>query len=153
MLLGGLWHGASWNFVIWGGIHGTMLCLERALGSRHLATRLPRLVAVPVTFVVVLFTWVFFRAPTLSAALGYCGRMLGLGPAAPAAGLLGGVVGTPYHLVCFLAAGVLVWGAPQTWDFTRRITAPKAALVLAVFALALAALTTQSYNPFIYFIF
>ena len=50
-------------------------------------------------------------------------------------------------------AAVLVWAAPQTWDFTRRITVPRAAFAMGVFVLALVALTTQSYNPFIYFIF
>ena len=52
----------------------------------------------------------------------------------------------------FLAATV-VWGFPQTWDFTRRLTWPKALLCLAFFALALVMMESQGYNPFIYFIF
>ena len=51
-----------------------------------------------------------------------------------------------------LAAGI-AWGAPQTWDWTRRITPPKAIACLALLLLALSAMATQGYNPFIYFIF
>jgi alginate O-acetyltransferase complex protein AlgI len=53
----------------------------------------------------------------------------------------------------FLLAGAIVWSAPQTWDWTRTLTLPKAAAVLAVFVLSVAVLATQAYNPFIYFIF
>jgi alginate O-acetyltransferase complex protein AlgI len=50
-------------------------------------------------------------------------------------------------------AALVVWGAPQTWDFTRKITPLKAAVILFVFVLAILVLSTQAYNPFIYFIF
>jgi D-alanyl-lipoteichoic acid acyltransferase DltB (MBOAT superfamily) len=71
MLLGGLWHGANWTFVIWGGIHGAGLALERVLGiaqdrlsAPFLAVWLRRILI----FHVVCFTWIFFRAESLSAA-------------------------------------------------------------------------------------
>src|SRR5262249_22299061 len=73
MLLGGLWHGASWNFVIWGGYHGLFLCLERMLGWQTneesrlgIALRAPRALA---TFVIVCAGWVFFRSATLADSL------------------------------------------------------------------------------------
>ncbi len=72
MLLGGLWHGASWNFVIWGGIHGGWLAFERLLfripgwNSPHLAMVLLRWM---LTFHVVCFAWIFFRAPDLNTSL------------------------------------------------------------------------------------
>jgi len=73
MLLGGLWHGASWNFVIWGGIHGGWLALERATFGRFrwwgddpgLAARFVRAI---LTFHVVCAAWVFFRAPDFAHA-------------------------------------------------------------------------------------
>ena len=73
MLVGGLWHGASWHFVVWGGLHGLYLVLERALrrltgdlaATRGTALRLAVALA---TFVVVSLTWIFFRAPSLGAA-------------------------------------------------------------------------------------
>ena len=50
MLLGGLWHGAAWNFVIWGGIHGATLAFERSLGKRSPYGRLPRPLRIGTTF-------------------------------------------------------------------------------------------------------
>jgi alginate O-acetyltransferase complex protein AlgI len=67
MLLGGLWHGAGWNFMLWGGLHGACLCIQH-LWSR-LARPLPRPLALAVTFIAVVLAWVFFRATTLSGAL------------------------------------------------------------------------------------
>ncbi len=73
MLLGGLWHGAAWNFVIWGGLHGALLAFERMRGKRQLYGRLGTPVRVAVTFVLVLVTWVFFRAADLPTAMRYLG--------------------------------------------------------------------------------
>ena len=67
MLLGGLWHGAAWTFVIWGGIHGAGLAVERALGWRP-ASRGARWFGRVLTFHVVCFAWVFFRADSLGRA-------------------------------------------------------------------------------------
>lgn len=64
MLLGGLWHGASWNFVVWGGYHGILLAVERATGLDR-AGGWPR---VAPTFVLATVGWVFFRAPDLAAS-------------------------------------------------------------------------------------
>lgn len=153
MLLGGLWHGASWNFVIWGGIHGGMLAFERAQGKRGFFTRLPHAAQVTLTFVIVMFAWVFFRAADLPSALAYCGAMLGLGDAQAGAGLVAGVTHQPYYLLSLAAASVVVWTCPQTWDWTRVITPRRAAVVAAVFVVSLLVMTTQAFNPFIYFIF
>jgi alginate O-acetyltransferase complex protein AlgI len=153
MLLGGLWHGASWNFVIWGGIHGGMLAFERMLGKDSPYRALPRAAKTAITFAIVTVAWVFFRAADLPAALAYCRGLLGLASPHAGAGLVGGLLYSPYSLLSFAVAAVVVWGAPQTWDFTRRFTWPKVAAVLGLLALGLLALTTQSFNPFIYFIF
>ncbi len=69
MLLGGLWHGASWNFVIWGGFHGTMLAVERLFLGREIRKGLIRIPFVLITFLLICIGWVFFRAKTLDAAL------------------------------------------------------------------------------------
>jgi alginate O-acetyltransferase complex protein AlgI len=69
MVLGGLWHGANWTFVIWGLLHGVGLVLvhlkSRLLGDRF---RLPKFVAVLITFHFVTFAWILFRAPNLHKA-------------------------------------------------------------------------------------
>jgi alginate O-acetyltransferase complex protein AlgI len=153
MLLGGLWHGAAWNFVIWGGLHGVMLAIERLRGRAALYAELPGPVRVAATFVILLVTWVFFRATDVPHAVRYLGDMLALGTPQDAAGLLAGIVYRPYYLGTFFLAGAIVWSAPQTWDWTRTLTMPKATATLAILALAVVVLTTQAFNPFIYFIF
>jgi alginate O-acetyltransferase complex protein AlgI len=69
MLLGGLWHGASWNFVIWGGYHGALLAIERMVWGRKELTGVRRIPLSAITFLLVSIGWVFFRAKTLGAAL------------------------------------------------------------------------------------
>ena len=77
MLLGGLWHGASWNFLIWGGIHGGYLAFERAQGKESIYHKLPALLQIIITFFIVLIAWVFFRADTLPDAAQYLKCMFG----------------------------------------------------------------------------
>ena len=74
MLIGGLWHGASWTFVVWGGLHGLYLVAERAIGvSEHRGVRPPiragQLPSKLFTFALVSMTWVFFRADDFGQAM------------------------------------------------------------------------------------
>ncbi len=152
MLIGGLWHGASWNFLLWGGIHGAYLAFERAQGKESIYHKLPALLQVLITFFIVLIAWVFFRADTLPDAAQYLKCMFG--GATPGQGeAVRGLIYNPYYVVNFILAGITIWALPQTWDFTRRLTWPKIAWCILLFFISLIALTTQSYNPFIYFIF
>ncbi|MBN2369963.1 MAG: MBOAT family protein [Vicinamibacteria bacterium] len=153
MLLGGLWHGAAWNFVVWGGIHGVWLAMERAMGKRSLYRRLPRPGRVALTFVGVLVTWVFFRAPDLAAAGRYLSAMAGLAEVRPGAALVGHFFSEPYYVLSLVIAAFVTWGCPQTWDWSRRLTLTRGALALGCLALSLVAMASQGYNPFIYFIF
>ena len=153
MLLGGLWHGAAWNFLIWGAIHGVLLALERLRGKTALYAALPGAVRIAATFVIVLVSWVFFRSPDLPSAVAYLGHMAGIGDERPSAFLLGGIVYQPYYLGTAALAAAITWGAPQTWDWTRALTPARATVAAALFVLAAVALTTQAFNPFIYFIF
>lgn len=82
MLLGGLWHGASWMFVIWGALHGFYLIIERILSGLPFALwplwrkPLSRLFLSLFTFFLVCITWVFFRAGDIGRAFSICGDML-----------------------------------------------------------------------------
>jgi len=153
MLLGGLWHGAAWNFVLWGAAHGTFLAVERAVGVERLYGRLPRPLRIAVVFTLVLFTWVLFRAPDLTAALAYFARLFGAAPVQEGAVLVSDLVYSPYLLGTFAVAAAVTWLAPQTWEWTRRLSPARALAAFALLVAALAALATQDYNPFIYFIF
>lgn len=69
MLLSGLWHGASMNFVVWGGLHGIAMCVERTLGiAKAPQNKLLYYIRVTTTFIIVCFLWIFFRADTLTDA-------------------------------------------------------------------------------------
>jgi alginate O-acetyltransferase complex protein AlgI len=168
MLLGGLWHGAAWNFVVWGGLHGLLLAFERARRSGAVSgdgERSPRngraAVARPywrplriaATFLIVCITWVFFRAADLETAIRYLGDMAGMNEPSAGAALIGATIYQPYYLLTFAAAGAATWLTPQVWDWTRELSAPKAVAAVAALVIAIVALTTQAYNPFIYFIF
>ena len=66
-ILGGLWHGASWMFVLWGAFHGAALVIHRAWSGFGL--RMPKAIAWLLTFNFINLTWIFFRADTLESAL------------------------------------------------------------------------------------
>lgn len=85
MLLGGLWHGAGWTFVVWGGLHGAYLCLNHfwryvaeRIGINLSASTTGRTVSWAVTFLAVVVAWVFFRAETFAGAIGVLNGMAGL---------------------------------------------------------------------------
>jgi alginate O-acetyltransferase complex protein AlgI len=153
MLLGGLWHGAAWTFVIWGAIHGVMLIVERLRGKTSLYEKLPRPVRVALTFALVNLAWVFFRSEDLSSALAFIGRLFGIGAAHSGTSLIGGLLYTPYYLGSFVLAAVIVWVAPQSWDWTRRLSWQRALVCTVLLWAGLSVMLTQAYNPFIYFIF
>lgn len=83
MVLGGLWHGAGWNFAIWGGLHGAFLVINQLwqFGSQGFMFRFPkqicRVVSISLTFFCVVFAWVYFRAPDLTTANHLVFSMLG----------------------------------------------------------------------------
>jgi len=149
MLLGGLWHGASWTFALWGGIHGTALSAERLARERVPGFRLPAWAAWLVTFHVVCVAWVFFRAPDLHTAFGVLGG-LGLDGPSP-------LVTLP--LVFLVIAAVAIQAVPREWwrDAEAWLVARPVALqgiaVGAVIVAADAAVGQQGVAPFIYYQF
>ena len=88
MVLGGLWHGAGWNFIIWGGLHGGFLIINQLwqkLGRTipfKMPPRLSGFASVALTFICVVFAWVYFRSPDLATANRLVSGMLGGGGAA-----------------------------------------------------------------------
>ena len=153
MLLGGLWHGAQWQFVVWGAYHGTLLGTERAIGKKSLYAGLPRPARVVLTFILVLFSWVLFRAANLTLALRYFDAMFGLSLAPEATQLLGAEIYTLHNLVLLGLCLFVVSRKTQSWDFVQRQSWVRVALLLALFVVAVAAMFTQAFNPFLYFQF
>jgi len=153
MLLGGFWHGASWNFLVWGAIHGAGLAVERRLGKSSVYARAPRALRVLLTFLVVNLAWVFFRADDLPRAVRYLAALFGGASASPTAYLLRSVLYSTDHLLAFTACVGIAFFGPQTWDLSKRVTPLRAAGALGLFVWSLVALSTQSFNPFLYFQF
>ena len=126
MLLGGLWHGAGWSFVIWGGLHGVYLIVNHAwvAAVRRLNLkpkgRVWRGTAWLLTFLAVCFAWVYFRAPHLDAAHGILAGMLGFnGVGLPAA--IGSALGPLRGLLEAIGMDFYLGGGMrfvQTWSLT-----------------------------------
>jgi alginate O-acetyltransferase complex protein AlgI len=149
MLLGGLWHGAAWTFLIWGGIHGGALSGERWARERFQDFRLPPWVAWLVTFHVVCVAWVFFRAPDLATAFDLLG---GLGLSGPAP-----LVTLPMVLLVVIAIAIQAlppgwWRDAEAW-LVARPAAMQGIAVGALIVAADAAVGQQGVAPFIYFQF
>jgi alginate O-acetyltransferase complex protein AlgI len=153
MLLGGLWHGANWTFVAWGAYHGVLLAFERSLGKQSPYHRLPRLVRIGITSVLVLFSWVLFRSGTISAAIGYFSAMFGGGVGGVGSLVLPAQLYGQGSLIVMAACALVVAWPVQAHDWSEKITWGKAALVQPVFCASLILMFSQSFNPFLYFQF
>ncbi len=79
MLIGGLWHGASWLFVIWGGLHGLYLIIEHKIRNSPIKTHnmssLTRILLILMTFIIISLTWIFFRSRSMSDAMTIFGNL------------------------------------------------------------------------------
>ncbi|MEO5738145.1 MAG: MBOAT family O-acyltransferase, partial [Variovorax sp.] len=172
MLLGGLWHGAAWTFVIWGALHGAFLIINNLWNAkvRRNATpgRLARVAGWALTFLCVMVAWVVFRAESVNAALEIYKGMLGF-HGAPISAF--GEFAVPYRKPEFfhtLLVGLLICLAlPPTISLERWVPQPAllagqprmAWTATAVIALATAVLfgfcvsQLGSYSPFLYFQF
>jgi D-alanyl-lipoteichoic acid acyltransferase DltB (MBOAT superfamily) len=158
MVLGGLWHGAAWTFVIWGAIHGVAQCVGRWRRDRRLARGLvaesDRLAAIwlqrLITFHIVCFGWIFFDAPTLNDALTMVSRLFTTwGDPAP-------LVRLPVVFVIVFALSLQF--APKRWiaaaqEVFARMTAVAKGATLAAMLLAITTLGPPGVAPFIYYKF
>jgi alginate O-acetyltransferase complex protein AlgI len=149
----GLWHGASWNFVVWGLWHGAFLILERVLGNRF---RMPKWLGHIYTMLVVLIGWVFFRADTLGQAAVYLRSMAGN----PLEGALYSLSHLDREKVFFFALSLIFclpagkWINSRLGETSRSFaqTARDTALA-AVFFVTILYVVSSGFNPFIYFRF
>lgn len=148
MLLGGLWHGANWTFVLWGAWHGGILILERYWEQRWGKSRLPGWLRVIKTMLLVIIGWVLFRATNFAGATRMFEGMLGLNGVGFSPGVEWQV--TPDRLIVLLLGGVLVYAMP--W-LKRQGGARLRYLLLPLFLWAVATLSAQSFTPFLYFQF
>ena len=155
MLLGGLWHGAAWNFVIWGGLHGALLCIERALKIRSREQEFDRMSAWKrsmirfTAFNVIVLTWIPFRASSVESALSLLTTMFALS------------AGTKFVAGHIVVICVVMWG--WAWqlidnddDLRARLLGLPVLFKYACYGATLVLISvfsSQGSIPFIYFQF
>jgi D-alanyl-lipoteichoic acid acyltransferase DltB (MBOAT superfamily) len=150
MLLGGLWHGASWNFVIWGALHGGVLAIERLWREfkPKAAPDLPPVLGIIITFHIVTLGWIFFRSTSFADAFAFLG---GLG-AGGASTLL-----TPLMLGLIILGMALHALPPRAIQgVAARVRAMPAALVgivAGLLILTIDSMRPEGVAPFIYYQF
>lgn len=152
----GLWHGASFSFIVWGLWHGLFLVIER-LGFKKALDKLPKFIGWIYTMLVVLVGWVFFRADTLSAAMKYLGEMFSF-----SGGVANGMA--QFDNLSFIITVIAIVLCTPVYQFLKGKLektegGKKAAFVIGavlatgLFILSVIFLTGSGYNPFIYFRF
>ena len=153
----GLWHGASFNFIIWGLWHGLFLIIERALKLTKVENRNVVILRYPITMLIVVVGWVFFRVEGLQEALNYLGIMFGVVQPENAGFTVCYYLSMRVSLALVLA---IIASLPilkgkffklieqrPVWNFASAI------MSLILFFVSIAFVVSSSYNPFIYFRF
>jgi alginate O-acetyltransferase complex protein AlgI len=154
MLLGGLWHGANLTFVVWGALHGVLLAATRAVRELLGLSGAPqrpwaRAAGVVVTFHLVCFCWLFFRAKSLDQAFILLGRLSTFSTFHP---------NLDPRLLAVLSAGLLSHYVPDRWyeralGLFAELPAFAQAAVLLVLALSVREMASLEAVPFVYFQF
>ena len=156
--LTGIWHGASWNFIVWGMWHGFFQLVERTLRQKKITVPVPAILKWVYTMLVVIIGWVFFRAADLTAAMDYLKCMAGINGFDRSMfvyrlqdyGIL-----FVLAFVCMLPVVPMV----KSWIFERKefsnvaYSAIQAVCCVVLLLLGVMFTVTSTYNPFIYFNF
>ena len=158
MLLGGLWHGAAWTFVLWGAWHGGILAIERFLGEQGWWREIPAWLAIPRTMLFVIIGWVTFRASGIQGAFDmYAGMfgLYGLGLSDQISWQLTGI-----GLTSLILGIILVYVAPWWRGLLERLPARTQwqlsnthLMIIPLFLLGVLRLSAENFSPFLYFQF
>lgn len=150
--LTGMWHGASWNFIAWGGLYGVLLIAEKYL-FKNVLEKIPVAVKHIITMIIVMVGWVFFSNENIADAFTYLGSMFGVYSNhvidSNALYLLKSY-GFPIFVMSLCSFGFFDDIAVKKKE---RITVLKAIFYFVVFVLSIAFLLSETYNPFLYFRF
>jgi alginate O-acetyltransferase complex protein AlgI len=152
----GFWHGASWNFIVWGLWHGLFIILEKKIKPREASSKIQIILTHIYTILVFVVGWVFFRADTLKTAGSYLSVMFGIKK----------VIGMPFTLEYYLNFKVLLvlvlcilFSVPFWKKITFIAINEKFKIGLENFSLvvllilSIVYISASTYNPFIYFRF
>lgn len=150
--LTGLWHGANWNFVLWGAYFGVILILEKYIYGKHLE-KMPAWVRHVYVMIIVMISWVFFSITDISKAIDYLTVMFG-GNKHSFINMTA-IYYIRTNFVMLVAGGILSTPYPiqKFRDFYRKQPRAGVGIVFAIMIIAVAYLVYGSYNPFLYFRF
>lgn len=156
-LLSGLWHGAAWNFILWGVFHGFFLVAERMM-DRFKVKLKSNWLRLPFTFLIVVLAWVLFRADTLSEAVNYYAVLFSFGGDLPII-----LFNHKFAFVLFLALffsfipllsiGAKVMDVVHSSSFSHKHLTIAFAAAILLFLLSVSTLISMDFNPFIYYRF
>lgn len=160
MLLGGLWHGASWNFVVWGGLHGAALALHKGLRSllhrpkQYRSTGWRKVAAVLITFHFVCLCWIFFRNSTFDGSISMISQIFTSFHPELASQLFVGY----WKVFALMGIGYLLHWCPDSWQnacsrgMVRMPVVVQAFILIALIFLVIQ-VKSSDIQPFIYFQF
>jgi alginate O-acetyltransferase complex protein AlgI len=158
-LISGLWHGASWNFVIWGAFHGLFLILDR-LFLLKILNKIGKIPAVIFTFFIVVIGWVFFRIEKFSDAMAYLSRLFAFDNFDDKIVIEKSFLAVLGIAIFFSFLTLTKWGKQleiQTYEMPAVLSTRQSWLVISVglllFVLSLSYIAAAGFNPFIYFRF
>lgn len=154
--LTGLWHGASWTFVVWGLYYGAVLMIEKYLTGRILE-KLPEAVRMIYNMLLVMIGWVIFFSPDMTSAVSYLGRMFGVSAAGFADRQALYFIKSNWMLIlaALLGSTPIVHRLVSVLLYDEEHPRPAVCAVLygGIFLLSVAYLVAEAYNPFLYFRF
>jgi alginate O-acetyltransferase complex protein AlgI len=156
-LSSGLWHGAAWNFVIWGAFHGLFLVLDRLFLLKVFNT-IGKFPSILITFIVTLFGWVLFRADTMEIAQAYFSNMLSFNFMPDSI-----YFNKKFYFILSLATFFSFWGGwkkIELWQvklFQQNKGTQSIILMFCIsiilLVICIGSITSYGFNPFIYFRF
>lgn len=151
-LLTGFWHGAAWNFVIWGVYYGVILILEKYLFSLFLE-KIPKIIRWLVTIVIVMVGWVFFSAPSLGEAVNYIGAMFGYAVSVIDSNSLF-ILASNFALILIgIICSTPVYMLLSSMFNEKRLSKVIIATTPVLLILCIIFMVSETYNPFLYFRF
>lgn len=152
-VLTGIWHGASWNFAMWGAYYGILIIFEKLFLQKWL-DKIPKIFQWLYSFVIVVIGWVFFSYPDIRKAFGMVGAMFGIASGADKLGIYSLITYLPVFILAAFCSTPLVWKLAEK---LRKSGKPGQVIwcfgFAALFVISLSFLVDNSYNPFLYFRF
>lgn len=156
-LLSGLWHGANWNFVIWGAYHGFWLVFER-MGLKKFYEKIGKMPSVIITFIIAMVGWAIFRIEGLNQAFIFIGRLFAfdfnsLGINADAQFYTTLIVALVFSFIALFPFGKKLQDAVFYKEYSTSGVIVAWVTALFLLLLCLGAINTAGFSPFIYFRF